>query len=191
MGKQGSFTKRFTDIVFSLLLLIITSPLLLIAMIAIKLDSKGPVLFVHERMGYKGKPFKMFKFRGMIDNALKFGPELTQLNDPRITRVGKFLRRTSLDEIPQTINVLKGEMSIVGPRPEIISIASKYDEQQKSVFNFKPGITGYSQINGRQLLIPGERVKMEIEYYGKSTFFKDLIIVLKTLKVVFTNKGNI
>jgi len=75
MGKQGSFTKRFTDIVFSLLLLIITSPLLLIAMIAIKLDSRGPVLFVHERMGYKGKPFKMFKFRGMIDNALKFGPE--------------------------------------------------------------------------------------------------------------------
>jgi len=191
MGKQGSFAKRFTDIVFSLLLLIITSPLLLIAMIAIKLDSKGPVLFVHQRMGYKGKPFKMFKFRGMIDNALNFGPELTQLNDPRITRVGKFLRRTSLDEITQTINVLKGEMSIVGPRPEIISIASKYDEKQKSVFNFKPGITGYSQINGRQLLIPGERVKMEIEYYGNSTFFKDLIIVLKTLKVVFTNKGNI
>jgi len=82
-------------------------------------------------------------------------------------------------------------MSIVGPRPEIISITSTYNEQQKSVFNFKPGITGYSQINGRQLLIPGERVKMEIEYYGKSTFFKDLIIVLKTLKVVFTNKGNI
>jgi len=191
MAMQRSFIKRFTDIVFSLLLLIITSPLLLIAMIAIKLDSKGPVFFVHERMGYKGKPFKMFKFRGMIDNALNFGPELTQMNDPRITRVGKLLRRTSLDEIPQVINVLKGEMSIIGPRPEVISIASKYKEEQKKVFEFFPGITGISQINGRQLLNPEDRVIMEIQYYQNATFFKDLSIILKTFKVILSNKGNL
>jgi lipopolysaccharide/colanic/teichoic acid biosynthesis glycosyltransferase len=191
MGKQGSFIKRFTDITFSLLLLIITSPILLIAMIAIKLDSKGPVFFIHERMGFKGEPFKMFKFRGMIDNALSLGPELTQKNDPRITRVGKFLRRTSLDEIPQVINVLKGEMSIIGPRPEVISIANRYSDQQKKVFDFKPGITGISQINGRQLLLPEDRVEMEIKYYKQATFVKDLIILIKTLKVILTNKGNI
>ena len=191
MAMQRSFIKRFTDIVFSLLLLIITSPLLLIAMIAIKLDSKGPVFFVHERMGYKGKPFKMFKFRGMIDNALNFGPELTQMNDPRITRVGKLLRRTSLDEIPQVINVLKGEMSIIGPRPEVISIASKYKEEQKKVFEFFPGITGISQINGRQLLIPEDRVIMEIQYYQNATFSKDLSILFKTFKVILSNQGNL
>jgi len=191
MKMQGSFTKRFTDIVFSLLLLIITSPLLLIAMIAIKLDSKGSVFFIHERMGYMGKPFKMFKFRGMIDNALDFGPELTQKDDPRITKVGKLLRRTSLDEIPQVINVLKGEMSIIGPRPEVISIASKYTDEQKKVFEFLPGITGISQINGRQLLNPEDRVIMEIQYYQNATFFKDLSIILKTFKVILSNKGNL
>ena len=191
MGKQGSFIKRCTDIIFSIIILILSFPILIISAIAIKLDSKGPVFFVHERMGYKGKPFKMFKFRGMIDNALNFGPELTQMNDPRITRVGKLLRRTSLDEIPQVINVLKGEMSIIGPRPEVISIASKYKEEQKKVFEFFPGITGISQINGRQLLNPEDRVIMEIQYYQNATFFKDLSIILKTFKVILSNKGNL
>ncbi|HRP93629.1 MAG TPA: sugar transferase, partial [Ignavibacteriaceae bacterium] len=152
MGKQGSFIKRFTDIVISIISLIITSPIFLISAILIKLKSKGPVFFLHERTGFNGKPFKMFKFRGMIDNALRFGPGITQKDDPRITKVGKFLRRTSIDELPQFINVLRGEMSIVGPRPEIISITSKYSNAHKEVFKFMPGITGYSQVNGRQLL---------------------------------------
>jgi len=160
-------------------------------MIAIKLDSKGPVFFIHERTGYKGKPFKMIKFRGMIDNALAYGPELTQENDPRITRVGKILRRTSFDEVPQFINVLKGEMSIIGPRPEIISITNTYNEYQRKVFDYKPGITGISQINGRQKLTPDQRTKMEIEYYEKENFWSDLKILFKTISVVLTNEGNI
>ncbi|GMU97200.1 MULTISPECIES: sugar transferase [Ignavibacterium] len=191
MGKQGSFLKRFTDILFSIIVLLFTLPFFIIAMIAIKLDSKGPVFFIHERTGYKGKPFKMIKFRGMIDNALAFGPELTQENDPRITRIGKILRRTSFDEVPQFINVLKGEMSIIGPRPEIISITNNYNDFQRKVFEFKPGITGISQINGRQKLTPEQRTKMEIDYYENENFWDDLKIVLKTFSVILTNEGNI
>ncbi len=191
MGKQGSFLKRFTDIVISIFVLLLSLPFFILAMIAIKFDSKGPVFFIHERTGYKGKPFKMIKFRGMIDNALAHGPELTQVNDPRITRVGKILRRTSFDEVPQFINVLKGEMSIIGPRPEIISITNTYNDYQRRVFDFKPGITGISQINGRQKLTPEQRTKMEIEYYEKENFWDDMKIVFKTFAVVFTNEGNI
>jgi lipopolysaccharide/colanic/teichoic acid biosynthesis glycosyltransferase len=191
MGKQGSFLKRFTDIVISLITLIITSPILLISAIAIKLDSKGPVFFLHERTGLNGKPFKMIKFRGMIDNALKYGPGITQVNDPRITRVGRLLRRTSIDELPQLFNVLKGEMSIIGPRPEITSITSTYSKEHQKVFDFLPGITGISQINGRQTLTPEQRNEMEIEYYNAETFFKDLKIFIITFWVIVTNKGNI
>ncbi|RKY96178.1 MAG: sugar transferase [Ignavibacteriae bacterium] len=191
MGKQGSFIKRLTDLLFSLTILIISFPFLLIAALAIKIDSKGPIFFIQDRTGFNGKLFKMIKFRGMVNNALEIGPELTQKNDPRITRVGKFLRRTSIDEIPQVINVLKGEMSIVGPRPEIISITSQYTEDQKDVFNYKPGITGKSQISGRQTLTPAERVEMESAYYKNATFWSDLKILVITVYVVISNKGNL
>lgn len=191
MGKHGSIIKRFTDIIFSILLLIISIPIILIAAIAIKIDSDGPVFFLQYRSGLNGKPFKMIKFRGMVNNALEIGPELTQKNDPRITRVGRILRRTSIDEIPQLINVLKGDMSLIGPRPEITSITSKFDNEQKKVFNYKPGITGYSQINGRQLLSPDERVKMEVNYYSKANFLTDLLIATSTVKVIVSNEGNI
>ena len=191
MGKQGSFLKRFTDILVSIITLIITSPILLISAVAIKIDSKGPVFFLHERTGLKGKPFRMIKFRGMIDNALKYGPGITQVNDPRITRVGKFLRRTSIDELPQLFNVLKGEMSIIGPRPEITTITSAYSKEHQKVFDFLPGITGISQINGRQTLTPEKRNEMEIEYYRNETFWKDVKILFITLWVIVTNRGNI
>ncbi len=191
MGEPGSFTKRITDIIISLITLIITSPILLISIIAIKLESKGPIFFLHERAGLNGESFRMIKFRGMVNNALEIGPELTQINDPRITRVGKILRRTSIDEIPQVLNVLKGEMSIIGPRPEITSITSKYSDTQKKVFEFKPGITGISQIGGRQMLSPEQRTKMEIEYYSNENFWSDLKILYKTIFVVISNEGNI
>lgn len=191
MGKQGSFIKRLTDIILSILTLIITSPIFLLAALAIKITSKGPVFFLHERTGLNGKLFRMIKFRGMIDNALKYGPGITQVNDPRITKVGKFLRRTSIDELPQFLNVLKGEMSIIGPRPEITSITENYSEEHKKVFEFLPGITGISQINGRQLLTPEQRSEMEIEYYSKETFLSDFIIFIKTFSVIISNKGNI
>jgi len=190
MGKQNSFIKRFTDIFISVLVLLINSPVIFLAALAIKLESKGPVLFIQERAGLNGKHFKMLKFRGMIDNALFHGPELTQINDPRITKVGKFLRRTSIDEIPNFINVLMGDMSLIGPRPEIISITQKYDDIQRKVFHYKPGITGYSQTNGRQMLSPEERVRMEIEYYENESFWGDFVLSLKTIKVVITNQDN-
>ena len=191
MGKQGSFVKRFTDILISIISLILTFPIFILAALAIKLESKGPVFFIQERTGLNGKAFNMIKFRGMIDNALKYGPELTQQNDPRITKVGRFLRRTSIDELPQFINVLKGEMSIVGPRPEILSITSQYSDEHKEVFKYIPGITGYSQINGRQMLTPEQRTKMEIDYYNNETFGGDFKIMLKTFFVVISNEGNI
>jgi lipopolysaccharide/colanic/teichoic acid biosynthesis glycosyltransferase len=191
MGKQGSFVKRFTDIVISIVSLILTLPIFIFTAIAIKLESKGPVFFIQKRTGLNGIAFNMIKFRGMIDNALMFGPELTQPNDPRITKVGKFLRRTSIDELPQLINVLKGEMSIIGPRPEILSITSKYSDEHKGVFKFIPGITGYSQINGRQMLTPEQRIGMEIDYYNTETFWNDLKIVYKTVFVVISNEGNL
>ena len=191
MGKQSSLLKRFTDILFSAIFLLITSPLLLICSLAIKLESKGPVFFIHERTGLNGKNFKMFKFRGMIDNALKYGPELTQENDPRLTKMGKILRRTSIDEIPNFINVLIGDMSIVGPRPEMPTLTEKYDEMHREIFNFKPGVTGYSQINGRQRLTPEQRVQMELNYYRSANFFSDLKICFKTINVVLSNDGNI
>ena len=191
MGKHGSFIKRFTDIVFSIIILVISFPILLIFAFAIKLDSEGPVFFIQDRSGLNGKPFRMIKFRGMVKNASEIGPKLTQVNDPRITRVGKLLRRTSIDEIPQIFNVLKGEMSLVGPRPEIVPITRNYNEEQMKVFAFKPGITGYSQVNGRQMLSPEERIKMEVEYYSRADFLSDIAIVLSTFKVVLNNKGNI
>ena len=191
MGKQGSWIKRFTDILLSILILVITSPVLLLAILAIKLESKGPAFFLHERTGYKEKKFKLVKFRGMVQNALAVGPELTQVNDPRITRVGRFLRRTSIDEIPNFINVLIGEMTIVGPRPDIPSITDKYTAEQRRIFNFKPGVTGISQISGRQMLTPENRIRMELAYYEKAGFFSDLMVIFKTFLVVFNNKGNI
>ena len=190
MGKQGSLVKRLTDVIFSALVLLLTSPILLLVALAIKFESKGPVLFIQERTGLSGKVFKLYKFRGMVDNATLYGPELTQVDDPRITKVGKFLRRTSIDEIPNFFNVILGDMSIVGPRPEIISITKNYDEELRQVFDYKPGITGYSQINGRQMLSPKQRTHMEINYYSANNFWSDLIIVLKTVVVVITNHGN-
>ena len=191
MRMNGNLIKRFSDIIFSIVLLIISTPIIIIVAIVIKLDSKGPVFFVQDRSGLNGRTFKMIKFRGMVYNASDIGPELTQRDDPRITRVGKILRRTSIDEIPQMFNVLKGDMSLVGPRPEITSITSKYSEEQKEVFKFKPGITGYSQINGRQLLSPDKRVKMEVEYYAKANLWSDLLIAASTFKVIVSNEGNL
>jgi lipopolysaccharide/colanic/teichoic acid biosynthesis glycosyltransferase len=191
MGKQGSFIKRLTDIIISIITLVITSPVILVAILAVKLDSNGPAFFIHERTGLNGKSFRMIKFRGMINNALAHGPVLTQVNDPRLTRTGKILRRASIDELPQFINVLKGDMSVVGPRPEMVQLTKDYSEEDRKVFNFKPGITGYSQVNGRQMLTSSQRSLMEIEYYSNANFWSDLKIVIKTFSVILTNKGNV
>jgi lipopolysaccharide/colanic/teichoic acid biosynthesis glycosyltransferase len=191
MGKQDSFIKRFTDIVISLIVLIITSPIMMICIVAIRLETKGPAILVQERVGRGYKFFKFYKLRGMVMNAMEIGPDYTMIDDPRLTKTGKLFRRLSVDEIPQFFNVLKGDMSIIGPRPDLDSVCCKYTAEERKVFDFKPGITGISQVNGRQTLTPSERVRMEIDYYSKATFWSDLMIILKTPFVVITNEGNI
>lgn len=191
MGKNGSFLKRTTDILISAIILLISFPILILCIIAIKIESKGPAIFIQERTGLGDKPFRMYKLRGMVQNALEIGPELTQENDPRLTKTGKLFRRLSIDEIPQFYNVLIGDMSFIGPRPEIISITNKYTQEEKKIFQFKPGITGISQINGRQTLTPEKRIKMELEYYPKATFISDLLIAIKTPLIILSNEGNI
>jgi lipopolysaccharide/colanic/teichoic acid biosynthesis glycosyltransferase len=184
-------SKRIFDITAALLILILTAPILLISILFIMLDSRGSVIYKQDRAGHHGKSFKIIKLRTMVKSADKLGPGLTQKNDMRITRVGRFLRRFSIDEIPQLINVLKGDMSIVGPRPEIISIADNYTADQKKIFDYKPGLTGISQINGRAELPIDEKIRMEIEYYKNADFISNFIIILKTPLVVISNKGNV
>jgi lipopolysaccharide/colanic/teichoic acid biosynthesis glycosyltransferase len=191
MGPQGSCIKRVSDIIVSVITLVLSSPVLLLCMAAIKLESRGPAIFTQYRAGVRGKPFKMYKLRGMVQGANDLGPPLTQKNDPRLTLTGRMFRRLSIDELPQFVNVLKGDMSIIGPRPEVLEITSQFDDEQKKVFDFKPGITGISQINGRQLLTPDERTRMEIEYYSKETFIHDMRIFFRTFKVIVTNEGNL
>lgn len=191
MGRHGSFIKRFFDILISLFTLLLFSPILILCMILIKLESKGPAIFIQHRVGIDGSLFKMYKLRGMVDNAELLGPALTQVDDPRLTKTGKLFRRMSIDELPQVVNVLFGDMSIVGPRPEVVSITEEYSKEMRIIFKYKPGITGFSQINGRQTLTPEARIKMELEYYSRANFWSDLLIVLKTPYVVLTNKGNI
>ena len=141
--------KRILDVVVSGLALTLLSPLMLALAICIKLDSRGPVLYRGERVGKDGEPFRMCKFRTMVVEADRIGPPVTYREDPRITRVGGFLRRTKLDELPQLINVLKGEMSLVGPRPEDPSYVAHYTAVQREVLRVKPGVTGPTQLEYR------------------------------------------
>ncbi len=141
--------QRALDVVISALGLVILTPLLSVLSLWIKLDSRGPIFYRGERVGKDGRPFLMYKFRTMVLEAHRIGPAVTYRDDPRITKVGRFLRRTKLDELPQLINVLKGEMSVVGPRPEDPSYVAHYDAQQREVLRVKPGITGLTQLQYR------------------------------------------
>jgi lipopolysaccharide/colanic/teichoic acid biosynthesis glycosyltransferase len=166
----------------------------------IKLDSPGPVFFVQERAGRRGKPFKMFKFRTMVENAEELLPEIEGLDgsddlvfkveqDPRITRVGRILRRWSIDELPQLLNVLRGDMSMVGPRPEESRIVARYSDWHRERLNAKPGITGPMQVNGRGDLPFEVRAQLEIEYIRNHTLWRDAIILARTIPAVLLGKG--
>ncbi|NLI61610.1 MAG: sugar transferase [Clostridiales bacterium] len=185
--------KRILDFILSLIGLVILSPLLLIICLLIKLDSKGPVFFTQERLGYNGKIFRIYKFRTMVDGAINMGSGLfTNEADPRITRVGSFLRKTSLDEIPQLINVLRGEMSWVGPRPPVPYHPYKYEDyqgDQKIRFTVLPGITGYAQISGRNKLDWNERINLDVKYAKNQSIFLDIRIMFKTIQIIFLKDG--
>lgn len=193
--------KRAVDVVGSALALLVLWPLLLFVACAIKLDSRGPVFFVQERAGKGGKPFRMYKFRSMVCNAeemLRDMVDIEQLpspafkirDDPRVTSVGRALRRTSLDELPQLWNVLRGEMSLVGPRPEEMRIVRLYDEQEKQRLAMKPGITGPMQVDGRGLLTFKERMDLELAYIENCGLREDLKILARTLPAIIRGTGS-
>ena len=195
------FQKRAFDVCFSLAALIATSPLLIASAIAIKLTSKGPVFYRSERIGLDGKPFKMLKFRTMVDGADTQLDRLLPLNegaggmlfkireDPRVTSVGRILRRFSIDELPQFINVLKQEISVVGPRPPLRREVAKYNGDVKRRMLIKPGVTGLWQVSGRSNLSWDESVRLDLSYVDNWSMAGDLIIIAKTLKAVLARDG--
>jgi lipopolysaccharide/colanic/teichoic acid biosynthesis glycosyltransferase len=194
------FLKRTLDIVGALVGLILSAPLLLLAAIAIKLDSRGPVFFTQERVGENGKPFRVFKLRTMVDGAHDqvervigdnplAGPVYKIPNDPRITPVGKVLRRWSLDELPQFWNVLRGEMSLVGPRPEETWVVDQYTDEQRQRLAVKPGLTGPMQVSGRGELDMDARLALEIDYINDYSLWEDASIIIRTIPAVLSGKG--
>ncbi len=178
--------KRLFDIIFSFFGLIVLTPLFLIISVLIKLDSKGPIFFRYERIGKDGKSFKPFKFRTMIRGAIKkgLGYNITE-NDKRITKIGRFFREWGIDELPQLINVLKGEMSLVGPRPTFKYQVEKYNDFQKKRLKVLPGITGLAVIKGRNLLTWEERIKYDVWYVENWSIWLDLKILSKTFYLIF------
>ena len=191
-SKAQLILKRLIDILLSLIGLVFLAIPFAIITLAIKLDSKGPVFFRQERVGLNGKVFKTWKFRTMIVGAVKrgLGYNVAQ-DDPRVTRVGRFLRSWGLDELPQLVNVLKGEMSIVGPRPTLQYQVDRYDEFQRRRLLAKPGITGCALIHGRNLLSWEERIKYDVWYVDHWSILLDLWIMLKTLWVVLVTREGV
>lgn len=188
------FFKRFFDILIALLGLIIAAiPMLFIA-IAIKLNSKGPVIFKQERVGKKGNVFKIYKFRSMCVGAEKTGSGVySGKGDARVTKVGKILRATSLDELPQFFNLLKGDMSLVGPRPPLTYHPwtwDKYTDEQKRMFDVRPGITGWAQVNGRKDVEWNKRIKLNVWYVDHVSLWLDIKILFMTVFKVFSNADN-
>lgn len=183
--------KRVFDFFLSLILLIILSPILMLIAILIKLGSKGPVLFKQERVGEDGKLFKIYKFRTMVNNSInKMGLDFNlQKNDSRITYVGNFLRKWSLDELPQIINIIRSEMSFIGPRPTLEYQVKQYNDFQRKRLLMKPGITGWAQVNGRNSLTWEERIYHDVWYVMNFSLGLDLEIFIKTIKVTFLKEG--
>lgn len=189
-------SKRFIDIVFSLCGLIILSPLLIIVAILIGLESKGNVIFVQDRVGINGKIFKMYKFRSMVCNAEELkrelliqnemsGPMFKMKNDPRITKVGRVIRKTSIDELPQLFNVLKGDMSLVGPRPSLPNEVDEFEDWMMKRLSVKPGLTCFWQVSGRNNIEFEDWMKMDIKYIEERNIFVDLKLIFRTFFVLF------
>ncbi|HDR6269342.1 TPA: sugar transferase [Bacillus cereus] len=185
--------KRLLDIILSLTGLIILSPLLMLVAVAIKLESKGPIIFQQERLGLNGRVFKIYKFRSMCIGAEKSGVYETK-GDTRVTKVGKFIRKTSIDEFPQFINILKGDMSIIGPRPTLTYhpwTLKEYTTEQKKRFNVRPGVTGWAQVNGRKDVPWDKRIEYDVEYVNSLSLIFDIKIFFKTIFKVLTMQDNI
>lgn len=200
-NKPYIYVKRGIDVILSTIALVVLSPLFLILAILIKLDSKGPVFFLHTRIGKNGKNIKIYKFRTMVTNAeeliKEFTPEQMKeykenyklTNDPRITKIGKFLRKTSLDELPQLINIIKGDLSIIGPRPVVKDELEKYGENMAKFLSVTPGLTGNWAANGRNNTTYEERMKLELEYVDNISLKTDIKIFFQTIYAVIKKEG--
>lgn len=182
------FLKRFFDLLLGISFLLLFWWLLAIIALIILFTDGRPVLFKQERIGMHGQPFNIYKFRTMVKNAEQIGTRSTSNNDPRITPIGHFLRRTSLDELAQVVNIIKGNMSLVGYRP---GVKENYTEEdyKSGMFNVKPGITGYAQVNGRSSLEVQDARKWELKYVKDISFFTDIKILLKTVGIVLKRSG--
>lgn len=189
------FFKRAFDILFSLLGIIVLSPLFLLLTIAVKLDSRGPAIFKQERVGMNEKLFNIYKFRSMCVGAESMGTgQYSFSDDPRVTRVGKLLRATSLDELPQLFNILKGDMSFVGPRPPLTYHPwplEEYTSSQRRMFEMRPGITGWAQVNGRKEVEWHERIRLNVWYIDNCSLFLDIKILFLTFAKVLKNEDNV
>jgi lipopolysaccharide/colanic/teichoic acid biosynthesis glycosyltransferase len=193
--------KHVFDILMATIGLILLAPLFLLVAVLIKLDSRGPIFFRQERIGKRFRPFLIYKFRTMVENAAQIGTEITYGNDPRITRIGRLLRKTKIDELPQIINVLKGEMSLVGPRPEIRQYVELFQRDYEEILKIRPGITDLASVKYRdeaavleqsenpeeeylRRVLP-DKINLSKEYIRRSSFFFDLTLILKTLLKLF------
>jgi len=200
VSRSTLLLKRALDACVSLLAVILLAPIAFLAALAIRIDTPGPVIFAQRRAGLGGRPFWMYKFRTMVENAEALLPELVPFDeltepvfklrdDPRVTRVGRFLRRTSLDELPQFVNVLHGQMSLVGPRPEQVELVERYDIQERVRLAVKPGLTGPMQVSGRGELSLDERLSVERDYIENLALGRDLRILAMTVPAVFRARG--
>lgn len=193
-------SKRTLDFMGSFLGLVILSPILLIVAILIKLESKGPAIFSQSRIGLNGKEFKMYKFRSMVQNAEELkeklakenemsGPMFKMKNDPRVTKVGKFIRKTSIDELPQLFNILKGDMTLVGPRPSLPREVEKFESWMLKRLEVKPGLTCYWQVSGRNNIDFYDWMKLDLKYVDDMSFWLDIKLIFKTVAVLFGDKN--
>lgn len=183
---------RILDILLSLLGLTIGIPLIMIFGMLVKLEDGGPIIYKQERLGKDGKIFNLYKIRSMRIDAEKFGVQWAQNNDPRVLKVGKFIRKTRIDEIPQLFNILKGDMSIVGPRPERPMFTMQFNEEIDGFINrlsVKPGLTGLAQVNGGYEMTPKEKLEWDIKYIENKDILIYLKIVIKTIKIILTGYG--
>jgi len=187
MNLYKHYIKRLLDIILSLIALVVLSPVLLVIALLISINLGSPVIFSQDRPGKDGKIFKLYKFRSMTDERNELGELLP--DSERLPKFGRILRSTSLDELPELWNILKGDMSIVGPRPLLTQYLTLYNKEQKRRHEVRPGLTGYAQINGRNSLNWEDRFKYDVEYVEKVSFVMDLKIVLLTVKKVFIKEG--
>ena len=186
-----NYMKRLIDVILCSIGIIILSPVFLITALLIKLESKGPIIFKQERLGKNGNIFKIYKFRSMCVGA--GSGVYSGKNDSRVTKVGKIIRATSIDELPQFFNILKGDMSIIGPRPALTYHPWKYEEyndEQKHMFDIRPGVTGWAQINGRKEVEWPRRIELNVWYVRNVSFLLDIKIFFMTIFKVFTNADN-